>query len=129
DRAGSCVVRTGTYERQENSYGLVVPTPFLYPLEGVPAFLDAKLVPSGGICVGGDNSAARCDEQQECEGGYCELHGAHAYTCFDAPAPGNNPGTVCSRTSQCPYGRCYAHDDALDQHGAYPALAEYLLTD
>lgn len=125
DRASACVVQTSV-PVLGTAFGVIVPAPFAYALEGVPAYINASLVPSGGICVGGDNSAARCADKQECEGGYCELHGANAYRCFDSPLPGINAKALCSRQSQCPYGRCYGHDDSPQQNGAYPALAEFL---
>lgn len=88
----------------QGGIGVAVPAPFKWPLEGVPAFSDVKLMPTGGLCIGGDNCAMRCNELQECAGGYCELHGPQAFSCVDAP--GANADTLCSRMSQCPYGRC-----------------------
>lgn len=131
DRETSCVTKTIVPTvGAAGGVGLVVPSPFLYPLEGVPAYLNATQVPRGGVCVGGAQSSARCSEKQECAGGYCETHenSANSLHCIDAPQPGVNLNTFCSRKSQCPYGRCYASDESLDQHGAYPALAEFLRT-
>jgi hypothetical protein len=129
DRKTNCVVQSARFDATHALHGaaLVAPAPFDYPLEGVPAYLNTTLLPHGsGVCVGGDKARARCSELQECAGGYCQLHGANAYLCVDAPQPGVNRDALCSRKSQCPYGRCYAHADAPHEQGAYPALAEYL---
>lgn len=128
DRKTNCVVQTKHFEAERalRGAGVLAPAPFAYPLEGVPAYINATQVPHGGVCVGGDNARARCDELQECAGGYCEMHGPDRYHCVDAPLAGVNRDALCSRASQCPYGRCYAHEDAPGEHGAYPALAEYL---
>jgi hypothetical protein len=104
-------------------FAALAPAPFVYAREGVPLFINATQLPKGGLCVGGDSARVRCDEAQECAGGYCEMKGASAYHCVDAPAAGVNLDALCSRRSQCPYGRCYGH---ASEQGAYPALGEFL---
>ena len=122
----SCVVSTALYDPAQRAFGVIVPAPFLYPREGVPMFIDPAIVPTGGLCVGGDNTAMLCNEPQECAGGYCELHGPHAFHCINSPQAGVNTDTLCSRDSQCPYGFCYGHAEAPTEYGLYPALAEFL---
>lgn len=127
DRAGAqCVVQTTRWQSEQKmrGIGVIVPAPFRYPVEGVPAYIDELAVPSGGLCVDGDNTRARCSEEQECPGGYCELSGKDAYHCVDSLYDGVNSDALCSRLSQCPYGRCYGVAD--DEQGAYPALIEFL---
>jgi hypothetical protein len=126
DRATDCTVRTAHFDAAHTPHGFAVlaPAPFRWPLEGVPAFINSTELPSGGLCVGGDRARARCNEPDECAGGYCEL-GVHQ--CYDAPLPGFNEAALCARPSQCPYGRCYARDGTRStESGAYPLLAAHL---
>lgn len=128
DRSSSCLVQTLRWNgaQKERGIGLIVPAPFRYPLEGIPAYFNDSMIPRGGLCVGGDNARARCNEAQECDGGYCEMHGDNAFHCVDAPQPGVNTDALCSRSSQCPYGTCYSYDGIDDDRGAYPLLEHFL---
>lgn len=120
DRSGGCIVQTA--RRGAEGLGVVIAAPaFRYPREGVPAYFNDTLLPRGGICVGGDNARARCDEVQECRGGYCELRGTEAFSCVDAAE-----SAACSRVSQCPYGDCYAPAGIDDERGAYPLLEHFV---
>lgn len=120
DRSGGCIVQTA--RRGAEGLGVVIAAPaFRYPREGVPAYFNDTLLPRGGICVGGDNARARCDEVQECRGGYCELSGTEAFSCVDAAE-----SAACSRVSQCPYGDCYAPAGIDDERGAYPLLEHFV---
>ena len=127
DRKSNCVVQSARFDARRALHGAAVlaPAPFDYPLEGVPAYLNATLV-ADGVCVGGDAARRRCRAPQECAGGYCQLHGADAYLCVDAPQRGVNRDAFCSRKSECPYGRCYGNVARPEERGAYPALADYL---
>lgn len=136
DRATDCTVRSlsagGSAVRGVDSargFGVLAPAHFRWPLEGVPAFLNETLLPNGGLCVGGDRARGRCNEADECAGGFCELRSWHIgrHHCYDAPLPGMNEAALCSRPSACPYGRCYGRDAARDtEMGAYPLLGAHL---
>ncbi len=129
DRADpTSVVQTAHWPGDAGGFGVVVPSPFYYPTEGVPAYLNVTLVPTGGICIGGDNGGMRCSDMQECAGGFCELYGDNAYSCVDTQKQGVAADSLCSRPTQCPYGRCYGHSEAPSEQGAYPALAEFLVS-
>jgi hypothetical protein len=119
----TCVVRSNLLRSDGTGYAVVVPAPFAWPLEGVPAFLAEG---TRGICVGGDEAANACSERQECPNGYCILDEAsdQRYRCYDSPNAGENPYTSCARISQCPYGSCYGYAGS-NQHGAYPTLATW----
>lgn len=121
DRTTDCVVRT---EHRGAGFGVLAPAPYYWPLEGVPAYLNATALDDDGLCIGGDRARAHCTERDECAGGYCELRD---HQCFDAPLPGLNRDALCSRRSQCPYGRCYGRYEArVSEQGAYPLLAAHL---
>ena len=136
DRATGCTVRTnrlfadgGAGSGSSGGFGVFAPAPFAWPTEGVPAFLNATALPSGGLCIGGDRARARCNEADECAGGYCEMReeSGHAHHCYDAPLPGYNDAALCSRASQCPYGSCYGRDGQRGtEAGAYPLLYSHL---
>jgi len=127
-RGSNCAASTTPFDgsAERRGLGLLVPAPFYWPLEGVPAYLNRTRVPlDSGLCVNGDNARALCDERDECAGGYCELEGRNAYHCIDADGrPGADYDSSCSHASQCPYGRCYGADP--NERGAYPQLAEFL---
>lgn len=131
DRSTDCVVRTAHFDsaHSPHGFGVLAPAPFYWPLEGMPAFINSTELPTGGLCVSGDRARARCDEADECAGGYCELTHGHvgSHHCYDAPLPGLNEAALCARPSQCPYGKCYAREGMRDvETGAYPLLAVHL---
>lgn len=121
----SCVVRSNGIRSDGASFAVLVPYPFDWPRESMPAFLPRGTT---GICVGGDERGESCTEVQECPGGYCILDDASGtnYRCMDSPNQGVNPFSTCSKPSQCAYGDlCYGPGDK-SQNGAYPSLQIWL---
>jgi len=131
DRATDCVVRTLHFDsaRSPHGFGLLAPAPFYWPLEGMPAFINGTELPDGGLCIGGDRARSHCNQRDECAGGYCEMADGHVgrHHCYDAPLPGINSDALCTRISQCPYGKCYGYEGVRStQAGVYPLLAAHL---
>jgi hypothetical protein len=131
DRATDCVVRTLHFDsaRSPHGFGVLAPAPFFWPLEGMPAFINSTDLPDSGLCIGGDRARSHCTERDECAGGYCEMADGHTgrHHCYDAPLPGINSDALCTRISQCPYGKCYGYEGVRStQSGVYPLLAAHL---
>lgn len=121
----SCVVRSNGIRSDGASFAVLVPYPFDWPRESIPAFLRRGTT---GVCVGGDERGESCTEVQECPNGYCILDASSAsqYRCMDSPNAGENPFSTCSKPSQCAYGElCYGPGDT-SQNGAYPTLQNWL---
>jgi hypothetical protein len=120
-RGSNCVVRTNGLASDAVGFGFVVPSPWQWPWEGVPMYLDKPH--ANGQCVSGGNGGEPCSEIDECPNGYCD---ASSLRCVDAF---NEDGTsvyhTCTHAEQCPYGKCYGAAGSKQQ-GAYPYLQEWL---
>ena len=120
-RGSTCVVRTNGLQSDVQGFGFVVPSPWRWPLEGVPIYLDAAH--AIGQCVEGGNGGEPCAGKDECPGGYCD---APSLMCFDAfNEDGLSVYHKCTKSAQCPYGTCYGYMGST-QLGAYPHFAEWL---
>ena len=118
----SCTVRSnGLVTSGTGGFAVIVPAPFRWPVEGVPAYLE-----QGGICVGGDDAGEQCTERQQCPNGYCNTEkGGAQWRCIDSSGPGVNIRTSCSRASQCAYGFCYGYEGS-HRSGTYAGLKQWL---
>jgi hypothetical protein len=118
----SCTVRSDGLDPVGSGFAVLVPSPFRWPLENVPAYIEMN-----GICTGGDDAGEPCTEAQQCAHGYCQTapNMPGQWRCIDAPLQGVNAQTSCSHESQCAYGTCYGYAGS-GQLGAYPLLERWL---